>query len=182
MAIYISSGHNQGLKPDPGAVSKCRGGVKESALTIIQRDLILPHLSGNKVITDKDQETLGQYLSRIKPGDGSVLLELHFNASNNSSATGVETLISDVASTNSKDFAKEINDATVKILGLKDRGVKTESQSHRGKLGFMRGEGIRSLVEICFISNCGDVDKWFENKELLAKEYARILIKYENLI
>lgn len=179
--IFISAGHHLS---DSGAVSKCRGGVKESSLTIIQRDLICKELDvmGVKYISDRDVETLGQYLSRIKPGNGSVLLELHFNASSNNSATGIETLIADDASIESKKFAKEVNDVTVKVLKLKDRGVKSEADSHRGKLGFMRGSGVRALLEICFISNCQDVDSWFDNKEILAKEIAKVLIKFENLI
>lgn len=176
--IFISAGHHN---KDSGAVG-C--GFKEADLTKIQRDLTCKELDklGVKYIQDKDVETLGEYLKRIETGNGSVVLEFHFNASDNKTATGVETLTSDNASKNSKDFAKELNDVTVKILGLKDRGVKTESQSHRGKLGLMREEGIVALVELAFISNCEDVRKWSENKEKLAAEYAKILKKFENLI
>lgn len=175
--IFISSGHHN---KDSGAVG-C--GFKEADLTKIMRDLVIKELDFQniKYIKDSDDETLSQYLNRIKTGDGSVVLEFHFNASDNKTATGVETLVADNPSKDSYNFAKELNDVTVKITGLRDRGVKTEGQSHRGKLGIMREQGIVALMELAFISNCNDVKVWSEKKEELAKEYAKILLKYENL-
>lgn len=175
--IFISAGHHN---KDSGAVG-C--GFKEADLTKIMRDLVCKELDSLSVkyTRDDDGETLSQYLNRIKTGEGSVVLEFHFNASDNKTATGVETLIADNPSTDSYSFAKDLNNATVRITGLKDRGVKTEGQSHRGKLGIMREQGIVALIELAFISNCNDVKVWSEKKEELAKEYAKILIKYENL-
>ena len=176
--IFISAGHHN---KDSGAIG-CNG-KKEADLTKIMRDLTCKKLDemGVKYTKDNDDETLAQWLKRAVTGPASVTLEFHFNAFNGK-ATGVETLVADGASTNSRLFAKELSDITVFVTGLPNRGVKTESESHRGRLGLMRELGIVALIELAFIDNCGDVDKWDRNKELLASHYAKILSKYENKI
>lgn len=175
--IFLSAGHHNG---DPGAIGHNK--LKEADLTKIQRDLTLKELERKNVdyITDLDSETLGQYLSRIKTGTGSVVLEYHFNAFNGR-ATGVEGLVGDDADSNDKAFMKEITDSTANILKLTNRGVKFEKASARGRLAIMRELGIVGLLEICFIDNKKDVESWENNKEKLAVAHAVILEKYEKL-
>jgi N-acetylmuramoyl-L-alanine amidase len=79
-------------------------------------------------------------------------------------------------------FAKELVEATAFRLGIKNRGVINEAQSHRGRLGLMREKGIVCLLELCFISNKSDIEAYQENKEALAKDIADLVIKYENLV
>jgi N-acetylmuramoyl-L-alanine amidase len=182
--IYLSAGHNLGsptTKADPGAV---RGALHEVNLTIIQRDLTIAELSklGVKVERDTNTETLGQYLARlkkkVKPSD--IAMEYHFDAASQA-ATGATSVIGDDASQISKDLAKEMVDATARILGIRNRGVITEAQSHRGKLGFMRLACPCLILELAFISNPSDTDKWEDKRDELAKEHAKILKKYDAL-
>jgi N-acetylmuramoyl-L-alanine amidase len=180
--IFISAGHNtKGLKTDPGAIGN---GFKEADLTVEIRDLVIAELKRLKIpyISDNDDERLGTYLERIKTGNGSVVLEFHFDASANSSATGTTALIEAEADRLDRAFAKELSDATANILGIRNRGVKTEAESHRGRLALMREEGIICLLEVCFISNSQDVALYKANKEKLAMQIAQILIKYEKMI
>ena len=182
MATFISAGHNlYGIKPDPGAVGN---GYKEASLTIEFRDLVIKECLklGMKVVQDKDDERLGSYLERIKTGSGSVVVEYHFDASDKPSATGTTGLIEAEADRLDKAFAKELTDSTASILGIKNRGVITEAQSHRGSLGLMREEGIIALIEICFISNINDIKAYQLNKNKLAIEHAKIIKKYEDLL
>lgn len=183
--IYISAGHNPGLsvrsgKIDPGAIG-C--GKREADLTVIQRDLTITELErlGAKYIKDENNESLGEYLQRIKTGTGSVITEFHFDAGP-PTATGATAIIGNDADRLDKAFAKELVDVTASILKIKNRGVITEGQSHRGSLGLMRETGIVALLEIGFISNCEDVAKWEANKQTLATAYARLLIKYDALL
>jgi len=77
MAVFISAGHNpQGIKKDSGAVAN---GFHEADLNVDFRNLVLAECKklGLKTINDNDSETLGQYLSRIQTGSGSVVLEFH---------------------------------------------------------------------------------------------------------
>ena len=176
--IFPSAGHHD---KDPGAVYN---GIKESDLTKEFRNLISDCLAakGHKHIMDKDSETNSQYQNRIKPGTGSVLLDIHFNASTNTAATGTEMIVSNNASKESVAMATELAVGTAKILGATNRGVKTEKETARGKIGILNlNAGIAVLAEICFISNASDMAKYNNCKDDLAAFYAETLIKYDNL-
>lgn len=180
--IFISAGHNpNGIKPDPGAVAN---GLHEANLTVEFRNLVCAELTKLKAqfVTDKDDERLGQYLERIKTGSGSVVLEFHFDAAASASATGTTVLIGDDADRLDIAFARELVNATSAAFGIKNRGVISESQSHRGKLGLMRESGTVALLELCFISNPNDIKAYQTNKLKLATEIAKILQRYEALV
>ncbi|WP_313411059.1 N-acetylmuramoyl-L-alanine amidase [Sphingobacterium multivorum] len=172
---YSSAGHH--LK-DSGAIGV--NGRQENKETISFRDLVNAELlrRGRTVVQDNDWETLGQYIGRINPTDKDVVVEPHFNAFNGK-ATGVEVLIADNANERSKAMAKEIVDGFAKIMGISNRGVKTETQSARGRLGLMRKKGAVALVEICFIDNAADMDAYDRNKVNLACLLATIITKYD---
>ena len=182
MTAFISAGHNPfGIKPDPGAVAN---GLHEADLTVEFRDLVVKELYklGVKVIIDKDDERLAEYLLRIKSGDGSVVLEFHFDAAVTSVATGATSIYGRDANQLDKDFAKELVDTTATILGIRNRGSISEASSHRGSLGLMREQGIVALLELGFISNPDDIEAYNTNKVTLAKAIAKIVKKYEDKI
>lgn len=179
--IFISAGHNpKGIKTDPGAVAN---GYKEADLNVIIRDLVIRELKRLNVafVSDRDDESLGDYLTRIKTGNGSVVLEFHFDAAA-PTATGTTALIEADADRLDKAFAKELADTTAMTLGIRNRGVKSETESHRGRLALMREEGIICLLEVGFITNKQDMILFMANKEVLAMRIAQILIKYEKMI
>jgi len=182
MTTFISAGHNsKGIKVDPGAVAN---GFTEADLALGFKTLVIKELLKRnvKVITDKDDERLGTYLDRIKTGSGSVVLEFHFDAATSSSATGTTALIGNDADRLDKAFAKELVETTAEVLAIKNRGVLSEKQSHRGSLGLMREQGIVALLEICFITNDKDLNSYFLNKNELAVKIADIVKKYEDLM
>lgn len=182
MAVFISAGHNpKGIKVDPGAISDM---YREADLAVEFRDLVITALAKKniKVIQDKDDERLGDYLKRIQTGNGSVVLEFHFDAAQSSSATGATALIGNDADRLDKAFAKELVDTTSSTLEIKNRGVLSEADSHRGSLGLMREKGIVALLELCFISNPDDIRKYFAWKLVLANKIADIVERYENMI
>lgn len=176
--IFPSAGHHD---KDPGAVYN---GVKEADKTKEFRDLISYYLTeiGQSHIMDKDHETNAQYQNRIKPGTGSVILDIHFNASANQEANGTEMIVANNASKESISLAEELAEGTAAILGVRNRGVKTEAQTARGRIGILNLKaGIAVLAEICFISNADDMAKYEICKNHLARFYAYTLIKYDNL-
>jgi len=180
--IFISAGHNpKGIKIDNGAVGN---GYYEANLTIEFRDLVIAEFKRKNVsyVSDKDDERLGQYLERIKTGNASVVLEFHFDASDKPTATGTTSLVGSDADRLDNAFAKELVDITASTLGIKNRGIINEAQSHRGRLGLMRENGIVSLLELCFISNADDLKKYNQNKLGLAKKIADLCIRYDALI
>jgi len=177
MACFISAGHH--LR-DSGAL----GSDEQENLEAMEfRDLVVTILraKGLKVITDEDNETLPQYLNRIQTGEGSVVLEFHFDAYNRK-ASGSTALYGVDADQNDKAFASELVAGCSNIMGIPNRGAISETQSHRGRLGLMREKGIVCLLELCFIDNDNDMNKYELNKLALANFVANIVEKYENLI
>jgi N-acetylmuramoyl-L-alanine amidase len=175
--VYPSAGHNNF---DPGAVYN---GIKEADKTKELRNLISKHLGTHKHITDYDCETNRQHQNRIKPGSGSVLADHHFDASPNTTVSGVGVFVATNANANSLAMAKEVAEGLSKIMGIPNRGVKTEAQSGRGRLGILHlGAGIAILVEVCFLSNPCDMAKYEANKEKVAKFLADIYKKWDDKI
>lgn len=180
--IFLSAGHNpKGIIQDPGAIGN---GYHEADLAIEFRNLVAECLKarGVKFTTDNDDERLGAYLKRIKTGNASVVVEYHFDAASSPLATGTTSLVGNDADRLDKAFALELANSTSKVLGIKNRGVITEADSHRGSLGLMRESGTVALVELAFISNKNDLNAYFIGKELLAKVHAEIIERYEKLI
>jgi N-acetylmuramoyl-L-alanine amidase len=181
MTVFASAGHTpEGPKKDPGAVSN---GYTEAQLNREFRDLFVKECLtlGLKVIKDKDTESLSQYLNRIQTGSGSVVIEFHFDAAG-PTATGVTALIERDADRLDKAFATECAALISSLTGIKNRGVKSEAESHRGSLGLMREEGIICLIELGFITNKKDIELHLKNRELIAKELAKIAKKYDDMI
>lgn len=173
--IYLSAGHHNS---DPGAVAN---GYKESELCIKIRDAVAKELDkrGYKYILDKDSETLSQYIARIKPGSGSVVCDIHFNAVANSTATGVEVFYKN---DNSKPIAASLSAELARVQGLKDRGAKGPKESNRGSLAILNTKaGIAVLPEIGFISNKNDLKAFFDNFDKVINVIACNLIYAENL-
>lgn len=180
--IFVSAGHNpKGVKIDPGAVGN---GFKEADIAVEFRNLVARELSklGAKFITDKDDERLADYLKRIQTGSGSVVIEFHCDSAASSSASGTTGLVGDDADRLDLAFMKEINDTFSSVLQLPNRGVRKESESHRGRLGLMRKQGIVGLQEMFFISNKKDIEVYQSKKQILAPLIANIIVKYEKII
>lgn len=140
---------------------------------------------GVKFISDDDNQTLSQVIKSINPGSASVLYEAHLDASVNASATGTTCVVSAAsfaAKDNSYKMASEICEVTSKLLGIRNRGVISETLSHRGKLGILHTKsGVSVLHEWCFISNVNDMKALDLNLEKVCKEIAIILKKYDDL-
>ena len=177
--IYLSAGHHN---KDSGAVS---GVFVERDLTKESRFLIEKHIDPKQVIKDKDFETNSQFQIRIKPGSGSVVFDIHFNAGS-PTATGTECFVNkaDFANKNSLSYkmAEKKKKKTSEILGIKNRGVKSEASSQHPRIGILNLKaGISVLWEICFISSPLDMPQYILHKEKLNKEIAIILKKYDAL-
>lgn len=184
MSIQVTfplAGHHN---KDSGAVYH---GRQENRETQNIRNKIAENLKdlGIKIITDKDNQTLSEVIRNIKPASGSVLYDIHFNASVNALATGTECVVSDESFAKkdlSYQMAVEICEVTSKLLGIKNRGVKPESQTPRKRLGILHTKaGISLIHELCFISNPKDMEALDKNENELCKAISKILKKYDDL-
>lgn len=183
--IYLSAGHWNG---DPGAVS---GKYTEAKLMMAWRDELAAYIrsKGYTVITDKDSESLSQYLGRIKPGNASVVVEYHLNAAGTPEARGTEVVVANNYSAESYKLAKKLAYATSTILNIPLRGrnkdgVITENDTARKSLALMRKDGTVVLPELVFITNPSEVAKLLDPKlrTLLIKAHGDLIIEAENAI
>lgn len=176
--LWISAGHH--IK-DPGAIGNNR---TESHMMMTFRNIFTNVLDceGVKYKTDKDTETLSQYLNRLELTKDSIILDFHMNSSvprkDGTLPSGVEVIVSNNAGSKSKEIAKRLVDGYARILGIPNRGVKTEAQTNRGKLGILNKRGSAVLVEFGFINNLVDVLAFEKNQIALAKFTREVLNDY----
>lgn len=96
--------------------------------------------------------------------------EFHMNAHGNTSANGTEVLIY-------ANFNPDAQDKRIHAVGTKyftDRGFK--KHSNLGNMNAMANRGLNyRLVEVCFISNKSDNDKFRANMSEIAKAYVEAI-------
>jgi N-acetylmuramoyl-L-alanine amidase len=181
--IFISAGHSNVQGKDRGAVGN---GYIEGQLTVELRDLIVKSLKEKGVTPtiDSNDSLLAHTMAFFKniTTNTCIVLDLHWNAAT-PQATGTETLIPATPTDFEVRLASNLSDIVAKTLDIKKRGdykgkqgVKTEAQSHHGRLGWMKLTGQNVLMEICFITNKTDMESYQANKEKLASLIADTLI------
>lgn len=159
----VTAGHGGN---DPGAVAKT--GETENALMTELRDIVASKLkaSGHAVRTDGDwRKNLPlPYAMTLVPGSVAAI-ELHTNAAENPSATGVEV----ISLPSKKELSRTIARRIAHALGIPVRGAGgwiDQSQSARGRLGFVRVGGL--VVEVFFLSNPENLAVYQARKWLVA--------------
>jgi N-acetylmuramoyl-L-alanine amidase len=171
--VTVTAGHSN---VDPGAVS---GKFKEAELVTNFRNAVAYYLksSGISIKTDGVGATNNPLASAIKLIKGSsVAVEFHLNAAGSGQANGVET----IALPKDKKLAQDLSKAVAAALGSRLRGNEgwiDQSQSARGKLGFISNGGL--IVELGFISNEDEISRFNARYWLAAKAVADVLIDYE---
>jgi N-acetylmuramoyl-L-alanine amidase len=176
--IFVSAGHGG---TDSGAVS---GAYVERDLALAFRNALVRELStlGVTASTDVDSNNLVKTLAYIKSkfGNKDILLDIHFNAGG---GTGTEVIIPDVFSPFEKQLAQRIADTISTVTGFKKRsgGVKTEKDTARKTLGWMRPVSENILIEMCFIDSKSDMIVYQVNEFKLAKEIAKVLSDFSKL-
>jgi len=170
--VTITAGHSN---VDPGAVN---GKFKEAELVSQFRNAVAYYLreAGIQYKTDGIGTTNQNLNAAIKLIKGSsVAVEFHMNAASNKSAHGVET----IALPKDKKLAQDLSKAVADALGSRlrgDNGWIDQSQSARGKLGFISNGGL--IVELGFISNEAELAQFNAKYWSAAKAVAMVLIKH----
>ena len=170
--VTVTAGHSN---KDPGAVN---GKFKEADLAAKFRNAVAYYLreAGIQYKTD-GVGTLNQDLNAaIKLIKGSsVAVEFHMNAATSKQANGIET----IALPKDKKLAQELSKAVADVFGSRlrgDDGWIDQSQSARGKLGFISNGGL--IVELGFISNEAELAQFNARYWTAAKAVAMVLIKH----
>lgn len=174
--VYPSAGHHSA---DPGAVAN--GYIERDEMDKL-RNLVVSKLKtkGHTYTTDNNAENNRQYQGRIRRElrTGDVVMDMHLNAGP-PLASGVEVYISQHAGKDSKAMAKEAVDGLAHIMGIKNRGVKTDNQSQHSRIGILNMRGTAILIEFCFITNKEDMQKFIAERECIAEFLVQLLIKYD---
>lgn len=148
MKILINPGH--GMKSngtyDPGAVGTY---LREADINQSIGRFLTGMLIGNGIEAEMFQSgDLSAVTEKANKGGYDYFISLHCNASTDFKANGVETLIP--ATGGKADIiASSVQAELVRVLGLRDRGVKL-----RPELYVLRNTTMPSiLIEVAFISN-----------------------------
>ena len=174
--VTVTAGHSN---VDPGAVN---GKFQEADLAAKFRNAVAFYLreAGIQYKTDGVGTTNQNLNAAIKLIKGSsIAVEFHMNAASNKSAHGVET----IALPKDKKLAQELSKAVADALGSRlrgDNGWIDQSQSARGKLGFISNDGL--IVELGFISNEAELAQFNAKYWSAAKAVAMVLIKHEKAL
>lgn len=179
--IFIGAGHSNKSGKDRGAAGN---GYIEGELAVELRDLIVSKLKtlGITPIIDENTNVLSETITKFRniTSTNSIVLDIHWNAAV-PKATGTEVLIPSSFTNFEKTLGEKLATIISETLGIVKRGnngVRTEAESHHGRLGWMRLNGENVLIEVCFISNESDMIKYQKNKDTLANNIAKILFEY----
>ncbi|MEQ1158840.1 N-acetylmuramoyl-L-alanine amidase [Acinetobacter johnsonii] len=171
--VTVTAGHSN---KDPGAVN---GKFKEAELVSQFRNAVAYYLreAGIQYKTDGVgilNQDLNAAIKLIK--GSSVAVEFHMNTAASKQANGIET----IALPKDKKLAQDLSKAVADVFGSRlrgDNGWIDQSQSARGKLGFISNGGL--IVELGFISNEEELFQFNARYWSAAKAVAKVLIEYE---
>ena len=167
--IILTAGHSL---TDPGA---CNGHFTEANIAREVRNGVTAILNarGHKVINDgtgSDNQPLSKAAALVK--QGKIAIEFHLNAAANKKATGVEAL----AQTKDKAMCQKLCAAIANVLDIPvrgDGGWKPENSGQHSRLAYVAAGGI--ILELFFISNDAELQKYFEHKDQVFEAIADVL-------
>ncbi len=183
--IYIDQGHNP-VNPNAGAEGN---GLREQDLTYrIGQDLAeLLRRSGNyevrlsrpspsTQIGTSNTSSLRQRVNDANSWGADYFISLHTNASDNSSATGVEAYAY-ARNTRGYNLGEDIVENLAEATGLRNRGIKV-----RSGLYVLKNTNMPAvLVEMGFITNPRDAALMNNNPELFARGIYNGIVEYTGL-
>lgn len=187
--IFISAGHSNRVGRDMGASGNGYIEGVETAKIRTRVTQILKQKYGVNAIVDSDDSVLRDTLNffRNKTTRNCIVIDIHFNAAGSVLATGTETFVDSNPTDFELDLAFALSNVASTTLGIPKRGnfknrigVKSEFESHHKKLGWMRLTGENALIEVCFISNKGDMEKYKNNFETYCQNLAVTLYHFSN--
>ena len=174
--VAVTAGHSNA---DPGAV---HGKDKEADFVVKVRNAVELYLlrAGLEVKTDGSGGINLPLTNAIQIAEGaSTKVEFHLNASDNPKANGIET----IALPKDKKIAQAISQAIAGVTGgvlRGDKGWIDQSQSARGKLGFVSNGGL--VVELGFLSNPAEFAVLEAKYWLVAQSIADVIIAHEKAL
>lgn len=156
MKILLSAGHGG---TDSGSIGSDKGKEKDRTITLTNKVAALLRNAGHDVTVKQEKNSGGNWAMNNRKGY-DFALSIHFNAFDGT-ATGTECLYK-----GSKKKADELSSAVAGVLGIRDRGAKSRPGLYMLNIGF------DNLIEVCFHDNSGDLNKYNNNIDKVAKAIA----------
>lgn len=169
--FVVTAGHSSS---DPGAIAP--DGRKEADLAVVLRDVVVAKLRerGLKVLTDGEWRQNSPLQIALRLIDKAPLaIEIHFNASDNPAARGVEC----ISLPKLRTLSQHISAGIATVLGSKVRGAGgwiDQTKSARGRLAFVEAGGI--IVEVCFLTSPQDMAAYDAKLYLVANAIVREMV------
>lgn len=156
------------------------GIFSEGEKTIELRNLIVKKLKekGISAMVDSDNDILSTVVAKIKKiiKKTDICVDIHFNASSDSAANGSEVFIPTCYSQEEFVIGNKLLKAIVETLGTKNRGLKYEYQTAHQKIAMLSSfDCINILLEVAFIGNKSDMNKYENKKEMLAEKISVVI-------
>jgi N-acetylmuramoyl-L-alanine amidase len=149
--IFIDPGHGG---RDPGAVGN---GMKESDIVlevaqILQGMLMRKGIDVALSRTADNTLSINERWQAANRWGADYFISIHVNAAG---GNGAETFIAATkALQRDRAFAQAVNDTYAAAIGLRNRGVRLDTQTHVGSLGVLRHTNMPAiLVELAFIDS-----------------------------
>jgi N-acetylmuramoyl-L-alanine amidase len=169
--FVVTAGHSSS---DPGAVAP--DGRREADLAVVLRDVVVTKLRerGFKVLTDGEWRQNSPLQAALRLIDKApIAIEIHFNASDNPAARGVEC----ISLPKLRILSQHLSTGIAAVLESKTRGAGgwiDQRQSARGRLAFVEAGGI--IVETCFLTSPQDMKAYDAKLYLVANAIVRELV------
>lgn len=166
--LFISAGHSD---TDPGAAGN---GITEADVVLDFRDRLADYLT-DKLVFAKDGQP-GQNLplrTAVRmAAKHDIAVEFHCNAFHDPGATGTETLNHARHDALGNDLCSAIS----QVLGITNRGAKSEGSGQHSRLAFIRdGGGI--IVELFFLTNPADYARYRRRLNECVAAVGQVLIR-----
>lgn len=165
MRILVSAGHTL-MGIGTGAV----GFINESQENRVLAKLIVEYLKklGHEVDyheVNNGSDYINQQAKKANSKNYDLVVQIHFNASDNASANGTEVIY---RSSKGKVYAQKVQDKLKTEFA--DRKIKHDINDLKRDLGWLRlTKPVAILVETCFVSNKNDANKYTSNRNKIAK-------------
>ncbi len=171
--VLVSAGHTNDPRSDRG---KAANGYVEGVEAVTLRDHVAAMLRtlGVSVIEDGidgKNDPLSKALVLARRSD--IAVEFHFNSFTNPESTGVECLAKKGNRAIAQKLARAVADATGLRLRGGDGGFKRDDSGQHHRLAFCEAGGL--ILEVCFISNADDMDRYTKNFGAVVANLAAVL-------
>ena len=173
--IILTAGHR-------GAGTGANGFLDEGKEAIRFRNALVERLKQKAIypITDNDNEKLGALIKRLNTyGRNCIAMDFHFNASPKNTAHGCEVLVYEKTSYQNRLRAEQVCQTIEKCSFIYNRGVKDHDEGQHERLAYLQDLNCPSMiVELCFVTNVDDVDKYQKNFDELVFDMSELIFSW----